>query len=66
VSNRLKIIYSESSCRELSIDICMGRTGEGGGSEIFGPPLQKFTRPLLRIFNISAESSAQAQSIGIL
>jgi len=45
VSNRLKIIYSDFSCRELSIDLCMGQIGggggEGGGAEFFGPPHQK-------------------------
>ena len=41
MSNRLKIAYLESSCQQLSIDICMGRIGGGvvcGGFEFFGPP----------------------------
>ena len=69
VSNRLKCIYTESWRRELLIGIFMdpiGGGGEGGGSEFLGPPLQKFTGPLLQNFNISSESSAQAQSIGTL
>jgi len=49
VTNRLKIIYSESWCRELSIGIIWVKS-EGGGPEFFGPPLQKFTGSLLRKF----------------
>jgi hypothetical protein len=50
VPNRLKLIYSESWRRELSIGICMGPIGgEGGlgGGQSFSDP-QKFTGPLLR------------------
>jgi len=53
VSNRLKIIYSESWCRELSIGIYMSRIGGGGGpggSNVFWTPPPKFTGPLLRNF----------------
>ena len=39
----IKIIYLESSHLELSLRICMGPIGGGGGGlEVFGPPLQKF------------------------
>ena len=42
VSNRSRIRYSESSRRDLSIDICMGPIGGGGGgwggSVFFYPP----------------------------
>ena len=38
MSNRLEIIYSESSCQELSIDICMGQIGRGGGGRPGGGP----------------------------
>ena len=43
VSNRLKIIYSEILCRELSIGVYMGRIGEGwspdGFSVFLGSPV---------------------------
>ena len=59
MSNQLKIIYSESWRRELSIGIYMGPIeGEGvggvvgGGPESFGPPPKKFTGSFLRNFNI--------------
>jgi hypothetical protein len=55
VSKRLKIIYSESSRRELSIDICMGPIGGGGsgeGSEFFGPPSKKLLGHSYKVFNI--------------
>ena len=47
----------------------IGGGGEGGDLSFLDPPvppLQKFTGPLLQNFNISSESSAQAQSIGTL
>ena len=44
----------------------LGEGGERGGSEYFGPPLQKIFGALLQILSISAEFSAQAQSIGTL
>ena len=60
VPNRLRIIYLESSRRELSIDICMGPIRGVGGSSNF------FLGHFYGISNRSAESSAQAQSIGTL
>ena len=42
VSNQLKIIYSESWCRELSIGIYMSRIGGGGGP---GGPRMFWTPP---------------------
>ena len=42
----------------------IGGGGVRGGSEFFGPPLQHFTGPLPRIFNVPP--AAQAQSIGTL
>jgi len=66
----IKIIYLESSFRELSIDICMGRIGGGGGrggTEIFGTPLQNnFLGHSYENLNMLSEFSAQAQAIGTL
>ena len=54
VSNRLKLIYSESWRQELLIGEYMRPIGGGGvvrgGPEFFGPPLQKFTGSLLQKF----------------
>ena len=50
VSNRLKLIYSESWRQELLIGIYMGPIGGGGNPEFFGTPLQNFTGPLLQKF----------------
>ena len=55
VSNRLKIIYLEFWCRELSIGIYMGpigggEGGEGGGAQSFLDPPSKNLRSLLRNF----------------
>ena len=61
VSNRLKIIYSESSCRELSIDICMGRIGGGG---LGGVIRVLFLEPLLNILGHSLRNFKY--TIGIL
>ena len=68
MSNQFKIMYLETSCRELSIDICMGRIGggAGGGLSFLDPPSKNLLGHSYKILNISAESSAQAQSIGTL
>ena len=71
LSNRLRFIYSESWRRELSIGINMSRIREGGGVSpdvilVLGGGDQFFPGPLPRNFNISSESSAQAQSIATL
>jgi hypothetical protein len=62
VSNRLKIIYTESSRRDLSIDICMGRIGGGGGvggcPSFVAPPSKNLLDHSYKILNISSESSA--------
>jgi len=54
-------MYSESWRRELLIVLYMGPIGGGGvrgGPQFLGPPLQRFTGPLLQNFNISPESLA--------
>ena len=81
VSNRLRIRYSEFSHRELSMDIYIyiymyGSNQRGGGGEGSGgirvfwtlpcPPSKNLLGHSYKILNISAESSAQAQSIGTL
>ena len=66
MSNQFKIMYLETSCRELSIDICMGRIGggAGGGLSFLDPPSKNLLGHSYKILNTSAESSAQVQSIG--
>jgi hypothetical protein len=62
-------IYLESSCRELPVDICMGRIEGGvvwGGSDFLDPPSKILLGHSYKILNTSAKSSAQAQSIGTL
>ena len=69
VSNQLKVIYSESSHRDLLIDICMGPIGGGGSGGVqsfLDPPSKTLLGHSYKILSISSESSAQAQSIGIL
>ena len=54
-------------CRDLSIDICMGRIGGGGvggGPSFFDPLSKSLLGQSYKILNTSAESSAQAQLIG--
>jgi len=66
--------YSEFSRQELSVGICMGTIGEGGGFEIgniggsnfLDPPSRNFLGHLYEILIISAQFLAQAQSIGTL
>jgi len=54
VSNRLKVIYSDSSHRDMSIDICIcpicGGGGVPGGGPLFGGGAPIFSGPLLRNF----------------
>ena len=68
MSNQFKIMYLETSCRELSIDICMGRIGggAGGGLSFLDPPSKNLLGHSYKILNTSAESSAQAQSFHTL
>jgi hypothetical protein len=66
VSNRLKLIYSESWRQKLSIGIYMGPIGGVGGSggvQSFWPPPSKNLLGHSGFVNISSESSAQARSI---
>ena len=71
LSNRLRNLYTKSSRRELLIDICMGiiEGGKGGGVwgvfKFFGPPSKNLLGHSNEVSNISLESSAQSQSIGL-
>ena len=67
MSNQLKIIYSESWRRELSIGIYIDWYIYRGGVQGFlDPPSKIVLGHSYEILNISSESSAQTQSIGSL